>query len=131
MSSPSATKRSKSDLAARPLQPTHVRIAGATRTGRKDRLVIVDASLPRRRVGGTVPSARCARRVDSAVRGFPGRLRGGARGGPLARPGGCLPPGPGDTPDVATPPGLLPDAHASFPLLLTPPDHSALSTHTH
>src|SRR5260370_12637555 len=104
MSSPSATKRSKSDLAARPLQPTHVRIAGATRTGRKDRLVIVDASLPRRRVGGTVPSARCARRVDSAVRGFPGRLRGGARGGPRAAPGRRRPPPPRAPPAVHLPP---------------------------
>src|SRR5260370_9647801 len=100
MSSPSATKRSKSDLAARRLQPTNVRIAGAPRTGRKDRLVIVDASLPRRRVGGTVPSARCARRVDSAVRGFPGRLRGGARGGRRAGPGGRPPAGPGVRPVV-------------------------------
>ena len=85
MSSPAATKRSKSDLAARLLQPMHVRIAGAARTGRKDRLVIVDASLPRRRVGGTVPGTRCSRRVDPAGPGFPGRLRGGARGG---RPAG-------------------------------------------
>ena len=80
MSSPAATKRSKSDLAARPLQPIHVRIAGAARTGRKDRLVIVEASLPRRRVGGTVPGARCARRAGRVARGVGRRRRDGAGG---------------------------------------------------
>jgi hypothetical protein len=76
MSSPAATKRSKSDLAARSLQPIHVRITGAARTGRKDRLVIVEISLPRRSVCGTVPRARCARRARRVWRG-PGGIRRG------------------------------------------------------
>lgn len=56
-SSPAATRRSRSDLTARTPHPTHIRIAGAGRTGRGDRLAISAAKL-------TVPAsprylARC------------------------------------------------------------------------
>jgi hypothetical protein len=85
MSSPAATKRSKSDLAERPLQPIHVRIAGAARAGRKDRLIIVDVSLPRRSVCGIVPCARCARWAGRVAGGAGRRRHGGWHGRPARR----------------------------------------------
>ncbi len=79
---PSATRRSKSDLTARAPHPTHIRIAGADRRGRGDRLAILSLSLPRLRAGGTGHRARPA---PTARRAPPARPCRRARR-PLARP---------------------------------------------
>src|SRR6266567_4702120 len=53
ISPPTATTRSKSDLAARLPHPTHVRITDPGMAGNEDRMAALPSSLQGRRVGGT------------------------------------------------------------------------------